>query len=202
MTPTDLQHWLTTHIDQIVRFLDYEPTIDTDEELADTLDAWLGGADWRGSGHRFVHLGIDGMGGQFAAWVRPEDAGDEKNGESGEPPVVLFGSEGGRGVVARSPEAWAQIVAWAPFVDEYGGDPGFGAEDGEATPIPLEAESSWLLKDPMSPEEGEAAREALEEYRAALEERFGEMRPLEELAAGREALDAEFRTWVEKNVAY
>lgn len=197
MTPTDLQGWLSDHIDHISRFMDYEATIDSEEALADTLDAWLGGEGWRGNGHRFVHLGIDGMGGQFAAWVRPDDVEDAGDGSGSGPPVVLFGSKGGRGVLARSPEAWAQIVAWAPFIDEYGGDPSFGAEDGETAPIPLKAEGSWMLED-AEPE----TREALEAYRAAVEARFGELPPLEELAAGREALDAEFRAWVDANVAF
>jgi len=53
------------------------------------------------------------MGSQFAAWMRPGGA---------DAPVVYFGSEGVRGVLARSPRDWALAIAHALWIDEYPGD--------------------------------------------------------------------------------
>jgi hypothetical protein len=103
-----LRTWLVEHVHDIAACMDYEPTLDTDEELARTLGHWFGSTRWAASGHRFVHLGIDGTGGQFAAWIRPNAPAPY--------PVVLFGSEGGRGVLASSPLRWAQILAHAPGI--------------------------------------------------------------------------------------
>jgi hypothetical protein len=71
MTAEELQAWLETHIYDIHAFMDYEPTIDSDDELMTTLGYWFRRDDWREAEYRFVHLGIDGMGSQFAAWIRP-----------------------------------------------------------------------------------------------------------------------------------
>jgi len=181
MTPMELQDWLTEHIDRIVAFVDYEPTIESEEELAETFGYWFGSGRWAEAGHRFVHLGIDGTGGQFAVWLR--------KGAQAPHPVVLFGSEGGRGVLATTPARWAQILAHAPTIDDY------------EEPASLSAEGNWML-DPgeSDPDEVEEARGLLAEYRAAVEARFGPLPALDELTAGLAELNAEFIAWIEASV--
>ncbi len=71
MTPEALGKWLSDNVDSIYSFMDYEPTLETEAELAETLGQWLGNKRWAKGGDRFVHLGIDGAGSQFAAWIRP-----------------------------------------------------------------------------------------------------------------------------------
>jgi len=41
MTAEELQIWLEEHIDEIFSFMDYEPTIESEEELAGTLRYWF-----------------------------------------------------------------------------------------------------------------------------------------------------------------
>lgn len=170
MTAEELQAWVDEHIDDIVCFMDYEPTIETDEDLAGTLRYWFDREDWN-DGQRFVHLGIDGMGSQFAAWVRPG---------SNETPIVYFGSEGGRGVLVGSPRDWALALAYAPWIDEYPTDDGpAGLTEGEVE---------------------DEAQEALESYRGALQARFGAVPSLEQLTSGLEDLNKEFLAWVESRL--
>lgn len=169
MSPDELRAWLTEHIGEIFKFMDYEPTLHSEEELATTLGYWFAGDAWKAAGYRFVHLGIDGSGSQIAAWIRP-------NAE--QIPVVLFGSEGGAGVLAASCEDWAKCIAYAPYIEEYPDD---------------EDERLWIPED-----EGDAdAKAAQASYTKAVLQRFGELPPLDDLTANLDALDEEFVTWVE-----
>ena len=178
MTHRELQAWLETHTADIVCFMDYEPSIETDEELATTLGYWFDSEMWSDSGYTFTHLGIDGMGSQFAAWHRP--------GAEQEPPIVYFGSEGGRGVLVRSPEDWVQIIAHAPTIDEYPSDDG---------PAILTRESFFLSSE--DPQEAEEARTALARYSAAVTAVYGEVPPLSELTSGLDSLNQDFLEWVQ-----
>ncbi len=179
MTPEELQEWLEAHIDEIFAFMDYEPTLNSEEEFVETMGYWFGRDDWNEPGYRFVHLGIDGMGSEFVAWIRP--------GVDGPAPVVYFGSEGGRGVLARSPKDWAMVLAHAPGIIEYA----FGDD-----PAQLDVTSNWMLEDD-DPEFAETARQKLASYRDAVIERFGELPDFEALANGLDELNAEFCGWVD-----
>ncbi|QDG51127.1 hypothetical protein FIV42_10385 [Persicimonas caeni] len=179
MTVEELQQWLEEHIDKIFTFMDYEPTIDSEEEFATTMGYWFGDEGWTEAGYEFAHLGIDGMGSQFAAWIRP--------GAEGPPPVVYFGSEGGSGVLVRSPRDWAMVLAYAPGVDEY---PTF------TSPARLDPELNWMLEDD-DPDAAAEAERALEHYRAACVERFGDVPSFEELTSGLDELNEEFRGWID-----
>lgn len=177
MDLADLRALLEEHAHTIFAFMDYEPTLATDDHLAATLGFWFGSPRWAETGHRFVHLGSDGTGGQIAAWIRP--------GAQPPHPVVLFGSEGGRGVLAASPADWARIVAHASFIDDY---------DTPASATPYRA---YLDEKQYSPEDVARARLHLDAYRAAVEDRFGSIPPLEELIDELEDLNAVFLAWVE-----
>lgn len=179
MTNEELQKWLDEQFDEIFRFMEYEPSIDSEEQLATTLGYWFGNDEWKEGGHRFLHLGIDGAGGQFAIWLRP--------GFQDPHPVVYLGSEGGAGVVASSPENWALSIAHAPGLNEY---PTAGG------PATLEPELNYLLDE--EGEEGEEAKEALARYRTAAEERFGAIPELSKLTGDLDELNQQFAAWMAK----
>ena len=174
MTVEELQSWLEDHIDQIFSFMDYEPTIESDEDLADTLRYWFDREDWN-DGQKFVHLGIDGMGSQIAAWLRPAPQSS---------PVVYFGSEGGRGVLVRSTKDWAQMLAYAPYIDEYPGDD----------------EPACLVEREDDDDLDDEAQEALADYRAAVTAKFGGLSDFSTLTSGLEELNDQFTTWVESRL--
>ena len=69
MTPEELQEWLDKYFIEISIFMDYEASMDSEESLCSTLEYWFSDDSWKEGGHRFVHLGIDGRGSQFAALV-------------------------------------------------------------------------------------------------------------------------------------
>lgn len=178
MTAEELQAWLEENIDLIVVFMDYEPTIDSDEELAMTLGFWFDNDAWNSRGDSFTHLGIDGTGSQFAAWNRP--------GDEGPPPIVFFGSEGGAGVLVRSPVDWAMALAHAPGVDEY-------PDDG---PAHLDPEVNWMLDDEQDEDMIEEARSALAQYREEIQNRLGSLSDLDTLTADLDDLNIEFAAWI------
>ena len=71
-TNESAQAWVQHYVQTICAFMDYEPTVSTDEELEATLrDHWFRDPAWNSPGYRFHSLGCDGTGGQFALWVRP-----------------------------------------------------------------------------------------------------------------------------------
>jgi len=169
MRHDELQAWLTQHCGAIMYFMDYEATIESDESLSQTLDAWFNSDAWRASGHRFIHLGIDGRGGQFALWVAPESTPPY--------PVVLFGSEGEVVVLCANPQAWAQIIAHAPGVNDF---------EEPARVVPADDDD-----DP-----DEEAAEALERYRRAVNDHFGTYASLDDLTRGLDALNTRFLAWI------
>lgn len=178
MTAEELQAWLEENIDLIVVFMDYEPTIDSDEELAMTLGFWFDNDAWNTRGDSFAHLGIDGMGSQFAAWTRP--------GDDGPPPIVYFGSEGGAGVLARTPLDWAMALAHAPGINEY-------SDEG---PAELDPEANWMMDDEQDEDMIEEARSALATYRESVQSRFGSLSDLDSVTADLDELNAEFAAWI------
>ena len=173
MTPADLREWLEGHIGDIFTFMDYEATLQGDDEFRDELhEYWFAGDGPEDRGYRFVHLGHDGSGGQFAAWIKPG---------SPQIPVVFFGSEGGVGVMVSSLERWPAVLTHAPWISE---------EHDEPSSV-TDVVSSAL-------EDGdEEALEALERYRVAYTERFGPAPALSELLTGLGELNDEFRGWIE-----
>ncbi len=179
MTTDELRSWLKEHCDTIVMFMDYEPYLESEEELAETLGYWFDGSDWKTDGQRFVQLGADGTGSQFAAWIRDGVA---------EIPVVIFGSEGGRGVVAKSCEDWAKIIAHAPSVDEYGDD----------DLAEIDVGFNFLLdEDENDPDELQEAKDALADYKQAVEARFGSLPAFEDLTTGLKPMSEEFGAWID-----
>lgn len=181
MDVAELQAWLGTHLRDLVRFVDYEATID-DERLVDTLKSWFGGVRWHQSGHRFAHLGHDGRGGQFAVWVRP--------GAEAPHPVVLLGSEGGRGVLVGTPLAWAQVLAHGVSVQDF------------REPATMQAGGAWALSDGADAEERDIARQALERYRSAVAAELGPLPSFEALTADLDALNAELGSFVDAHNEY
>lgn len=180
MTLEELCAWLEQHGDRITMFMDYQVRLDDEAGLASTLGYWFGSDAWQTDGMHFVHLGTDGTGGPFAAWIREgiEDI-----------PVVQFGSEGGRGVVAKSCADWAKIIAHAPGVREYGTD----------DLVELDERSNWMLdENENDPEDIAASRAALEAYRDAVEVRFGVLPAFEELTADLASEARTFAAWVEE----
>jgi alkanesulfonate monooxygenase SsuD/methylene tetrahydromethanopterin reductase-like flavin-dependent oxidoreductase (luciferase family) len=170
MEAQDLQRWLEDHVQEIFQFMDYEATIESDEQLAVTLGYWLGDENWREqTDHRFVHLGIDGTGSQVAAWMRPE--------EDGPPPIVFFGSEGGVGVLTATPLNWALLIAHAPWLNEYPSD------GGPARAVALD-------------DVDDDGAEALADYRDAVTERFGELPSFDDLTSDIDDLNEAFEQWV------
>ena len=186
MTLDELITWLEEHVQSIFRFTDYEVTRESEAELADILGTyWFRAPDtWNQPGYRFVHLGHDGTGGHVAAWIRP--------GAEEPPPVVFFGSEGGRGVLALTPQRFASALAHGAMIVEY---PGLGDDDDDA-PARLEPDSWMLDPDEVDAEAASEASAALDAYRSAHDARFGPPAPLEDLTAGLDALNAEFCGWV------
>jgi hypothetical protein len=183
-----LRGLLAEQVDSIFAFMDYEVVCD-DADLASTLDAWLGSARWKESGHRFVHLGIDGSGGQFAAWIRP--------GAEEPHPVVFFGSEGGRGVLAASPGAWAKMLASWITVNEYD----YSGPDEDDSPHDRPSTvSARGVYDHDDPDDIARAKAALAGYRTAVEAKLGATPSLERLQEGASELNPEFLAWVEQHV--
>jgi len=164
MNTAQLRSWLEKHIDDICSFMDYEPTLDSDEELRRTLGYWFDDQEVDLGGHRFVHLGIDGTGSQLAAWFRP--------GVDGPPPVVIFGSEGGTGVLVATPRDWAFALAHCPFFD-------------------TDEEPARLTVEDCEDEQ------ALGRYQRAVERKLGDLPGMDELTEGLEDLNTEFAAWLE-----
>ncbi len=183
MTAEELQAWLEDNVDLIVAFMDYEPTIDSNEELAMTLGFWFDNDAWNTRGDSFVHLGIDGMGSQIAAWHRP--------GDDGPPPIVYFGSEGGAGVLVRTPLDWAMALAHAPGIDEY-------PDDGPAC---LDPEANWMLDDEQDDDLIEEARGALAQYREQVQSKFGSLSDLDTVTSDLDELNAEFTNWISERTS-
>ncbi len=178
MTPEELGKWLSENLDEIYTFMDYEATIDSEKELAVTLGHWLGSDFWATTKHRFIHLGIDGAGSQFAAWIRP--------GET-QIPVVFFGSEGGAGALATSCKNWAKTIAYAPAIEEY-------TEPGHRR---LDPGQNWKIDgDEVGQDQADEAKAAQATYRAAVEKRLGKMPSLHQLMTDLDKVDAEFVQWV------
>jgi len=174
MTVDELRNWLEEHIDEIFAFMDYEATLRDDEEMMRDLGKyWFDGKEnWNPSNYRFVHLGHDGTGSDVAAWIRP--------GVDGPPPIVVFGSEGGTGVLTTSPLAWAQIVAHGVELDTYSEPACVGKEEDHDRDEEEEAE----------------AQAGLTAYRKAVEARFGALPTLETLTSGLDELNAVFNGWI------
>ena len=168
MSVEELQAWLTGRIGDITGFMDYESADYGEEGLADTLDSWFDTPRWRGPGHRFHHLGIDGTGSQVAAWVRAGSAADEPA------PVVFFGSEGELSVLARRPLDWAFLLAHAPALWDM---------------------SAPMLS--LREDEDERSKAALASYREGVENTFGAIPTFESLRDGVAPLDAELLAWVD-----
>ena len=179
MTGEELQRWLEEQGDTIASFMDYDPTIQTEEELEQTLQSWFDSERWDAGGHRFLHLGSDNTGGEFALWLRPDEPLEP-------PPVVYFGSEGGSGVLVASPQSWALALAYAPGVEELA---------GQDDPAYIDVELGWMADPEEDPEWFEEAQGALQEYRAAAEERFDDIPSFASLTQGIEDLNADFLTW-------
>lgn len=178
MSPKELAQWLSQNADRIDAFMDYEIVIESEEELAATLEFWFEHSRWVATNHRFIPLGVDGTGSQFAAWIRPGNT---------QIPVVFFGSEGGAGVVAASCDLWAQTIAFAPAIDEY-------PEPGDAR---LSVEMNWKFdNDLVGDELADHAYAMQSAYRVEVEERFGKLTSLEELMSGLEDIEAEFEQWL------
>lgn len=181
MTLDELVAWLDTHVDDLMTFMDYEVTRRPEDVLLDNMKTyWLAaGDDFNAAGHRFIHLGHDGTGGDVVAWLRCG---------TGAPVIGFFGSEGGVGVFTTTPLRWAQVLAYGPGFDEYP-----GAEmDGPAV---LERENWMLDADEVDAEDFADATAAQARYRAAVEDRFGPLPPFEDLVSGVEALGAELQAW-------
>lgn len=182
MTPDQLKQWLLAHADDISGFTDYEIEIISDAELhSDLGESWFRDEGWNEPGYRFVHLGQDGTGGLVTLWFRPDS--------DTPPPVVFFGSEGGCGVVAASPEAWAKVLAHGPMLVE------FAEVDTETSAMSLE--ENWYLADDAAPEHRAEAQARLQAYRTATVERFGSLEPFDDLAAVDASDQVELKTWVE-----
>lgn len=160
MALDEVQAFLELHADDLISFIDLEVAPHDEEELAHTLDAWFDDPSWRASGHRFVLLAMDGTGGLFCAWTDPD--------APGRLPVVHLGSEGERGVLTPSPEAFVMALTRAPApLEDDAGDARLVADQG------------WQID--AGDVEGQAeGKRALERYARAVTQRFG---PVVELAA-------------------
>lgn len=181
MTPDELTEWLREHAAQIFAFTDYEIALSSEEDLRAVLgESWFRDADWNEPGYRFLHLGHDGTGGEVALWLRP---GDERS-----PPVVFFGSEGGTGVLAPSPDAWVKALAYGPAILEYA--------DVETATSRLSIEENEYLAADADPAQKTEAEEHLDAYRRATIARFGSLPPFDELVAVDEADQRELKEWV------
>ena len=181
MDTTELRAWLELHCMDVFAFMDYEPTLSSDDALAGTMDAWFGTDAWRATGHRFVDLGTEGSGSLFAAWIRPGAV---------EPfPVVLLGSEGGRGVLASSPARWAQLVAHAPLIDDC------------HEPASAVVRSDEELDEAFQRAAGRDPRASLRAYRDACAARFGPLPTRDDLTGGLDALNGELLAWVAAQIA-
>ena len=186
MTPESLRSWLLQHADLIDAFTDFRPH-DTDESvLRDVLEfAWFRDPQWNEPGYCFLPLGADGTGGEAAVWL------PQHNRTSA--PVVFFGSEGGSGILAPSPGAFAQALAHGPIIEEYH----TGSFD---LPSYLSPSGNWLLSTD-APDQATQAREALASYRLATEHHFGELPSLDVLTAVPSALQEQFSGWVRQVVS-
>ena len=164
MTGDDVRAFLESS--RVHEFVDFEPSTEDEASWHETLEKyWFRSPDWNPKGYRFVPVGQDGTGGVFAIWLC---AGHVDR------PVVFFGSEGGHGVLAPSPEAFLALLAAAPEIEEY--------------PVPSQVHpgESWML--------GEEDGERDEEAHAAWEEFKRTVTPAVPRVPA--ALQAEFVGWV------
>lgn len=181
MTPDELIEWVLAHAAHLFAFTDYETTLSSEEDLRAVLgESWFRDADWNEPGYRFLHLGHDGTGGEVALWLRP---GDERP-----PPVVFFGSEGGTGVLAPTPDAWAKALAYGPAIVEYA--------DVETATSRLSIEENECLAADADPARKAEAEKHLDAYRRATIARFGPLPPFDELVAVDDADHRELHAWV------
>ena len=176
----EIRAWLKEHAGDIFSITEFESN---NEELdrSTWFEQWLGGRDYNDEGYRFTSIGQDGTGGQFAIWTRLRAV---------EPhPLVFFGSEGGHGVIAKSARDWLLMIAHGVGVDEYGPDNG---------PTAVGPKLNYYFAPDY--DDLEAAQGALSRYRKATVARFGDLPSFDELAAGRDELNAELRRWVARSV--
>ena len=161
-------HWLQDRAALISQFVDHVPHPPRNASLDQDLRAWLNNPDWSAPGERFDYLGYDGTGSMFVTWTR------------GEAPaaVAYLGSEGSRGVLARSLRDWVDILAHAPHITEH----------PQARPAPL--------ADTLTGKE----RSALEAFRRARDARFGPAPAWEALVEPLAPLNAAFCGWVEQQI--
>ncbi|MCB9780546.1 MAG: hypothetical protein H6742_18410 [Alphaproteobacteria bacterium] len=179
MNETELIDWLKIHLFEIATFMDYQPTMRTQEALYGTLAKhWFRRDDWGSRGDRLVSLGQDGTGGLICLWQGPESP----------PPgaIVIFGSEGGLGVLATSPERFVQLVAHAPFFDPY------------QKPARATAEGNWQLEEDDG-SDPEGPTHMLARYRAATEAQFGPLPPMDALTEGALELSDALVAWAGLN---
>jgi hypothetical protein len=167
MDEKQLVAWLWQHEDLVPRLMEFEVTRPTEDGFTAALRQGNrpgdpGWDEWNRPRYRFVHLGQDGSGGLFGVWLRPD--ADPPH------PVIFFGSEGGHGVLASSPERWAQLVAYAPTVEEY--------------------------PTPSSSKPGTAPDADLAAYRSAVEARLGPLPPFTALVNDLDPLNDVFTRWI------
>lgn len=167
MSPEDAQNFLSSQVDNICGFMDYEVSIHSQESFYQTLFYGLGSHRWQESGCEFIHLGHSGSGSEFAIWLRPND--DLR-------PVVFFGGEGGNGVLAASAENFVKALTYGPY-----------AMENHRQPSRL-----CLIDDQV-----EGGKEALSAYRHAVNDIYSDIEPFESLTAGLEVLNNEFAVFSE-----
>lgn len=165
---------------KLASFLDFEPLTTDPERTAVMLDQWFDATVWRQTGHQLVHLGKDGTGSWFLAWLRP---GANAGVAPDELPVVFLGSEGLRGVLSPSPIAFAQVLAYGPGVESGGGA------------VNLQLGASPALKPSGGPERRGPVQSALAAYRAAVEKRFGPLPSFDTCTSVPETLRKDFMAW-------
>lgn len=148
---------MNRHGDLLSTFLDLEAHPTTTPVDAD-LSSWCGfDPPWRET-DRFIVIGADASGSQFAVWSTQPTL-----------PIVYFGSEGGYGVLAPDPLSWIRALTYAPLVEEY------------PSTEPSSSRLSLPQEGPTPLDDGASTAQAAARYKAAVELDFGPMPPFSDL---------------------
>ena len=171
-------------------FASFMPIEPNASETREFLDAWFRRTD-HSNEFTFETIGVDGAGGHFAVWHRPD--------QQGPPPLVFFSSDGGACVLCKSVWDWPLIMAHGIGPYEY------DVYKDESDDVPAEVDpnaNEYLGNQPyvgrIGTDPDPYVYKAYQRYRDAVEKEYGALPPLEELLAGRGELRKEFTAWIRK----
>lgn len=171
-------------------FASFIPMEPNRTETREFLDAWFRRTD-HSTEYTFETIGVDGAGGHFATWHRPD--------EQGPLPLVFFTSDGGACILCESVWDWPLIMAHGVGPYEYD----VYKDLNDVSPAEVDPNANEYLGNQRyvgrnGTDPDPYVQKAYERYRDGVEKKHGELPPLNELLSGRDELRREFAAWIQK----